>query len=399
MPLLKTWLAGPLQRGEQLGDHGFGLGGLAGEPERGGLPVQDRVAGLDDAGGLHPVCRGAQFGMLLAVAGPAAEAPFEPVPGADRRVAGCPGEYGLGAAPGAVGLGTQRNGLGGGGGLGSPHDGVERGGEHEADGQPSGAEPDGALEPRPPPAVVDGVGVADRGGLARVEREPAAVVLETQPGFLERIPVGLDLPGHRLPVAQRREPELIPGQRPGPVQGVGPLRLAGVAVDADPHQVAGHWLGAAVAENALLAGAEERAVVGKLGVVVLDDQPADVRHGAAAGAAVVAPPGRGQLAARLQRLLGLAGELLANVHPAGLGVAEVGGVEPHRGGELLLRQAAPLAPPGQHGAERLLILSGRVRAHCGNLQAGRGWPEPVSESRVSVSHRRLMATRGGVLRL
>jgi hypothetical protein len=51
-------------------------------------------------------------------------------------------------------------------------------------------------------------------------------------------------------------------------------------------------------------------------------------------AGVAASPGCGQLAAGLQRFFGFAGEPLAGVHPDGLDVAESGGVEPHRGGEL-----------------------------------------------------------------
>jgi hypothetical protein len=112
-------LPGPLQGGEQPGDDRARLAFLVGEPERDGWLVQDRVAVLDDAGCLHPVCRSAQFGVLLGVVGPAAEPPFEPVTGAHWRVAGCPGEYGLAAAVGAGRGGAQRDGLGGGGGLGA----------------------------------------------------------------------------------------------------------------------------------------------------------------------------------------------------------------------------------------------------------------------------------------
>jgi uncharacterized protein (TIGR04141 family) len=36
--------------------------------------------------------------LLAVIVGPAAEAPFEPVPGSHWRVAGCPGECGLAAA-------------------------------------------------------------------------------------------------------------------------------------------------------------------------------------------------------------------------------------------------------------------------------------------------------------
>lgn len=103
-PAEDVLLAGPLQRAEQLGDHGIRLVFLVGEPEGDGLLVQDRVTVLDDAGCLHPVCRGAQCRMLLAVVGPVAEAPLEPVPCADWWVAGCPGEYGLVAAFGVAGL-------------------------------------------------------------------------------------------------------------------------------------------------------------------------------------------------------------------------------------------------------------------------------------------------------
>jgi riboflavin biosynthesis pyrimidine reductase len=81
-------LAGPLQRAEQLSDHRFRFSGLFGEPERGGLLVQDRITVPDDTCRLHAVCRGAQLWVLLAVIGPGAEAPFEPVSGADWRVAG-----------------------------------------------------------------------------------------------------------------------------------------------------------------------------------------------------------------------------------------------------------------------------------------------------------------------
>ena len=119
---------------------------------------------------------------------------------------------------------------------------------------------------------------------------------------------------------------------------------------------------------------------------------------ARAGAAVLPPPRRGQFTAGVQRLFGLAGEQLAGVHSAGLDVAEVGGAEPHLGGELFLRQPALLAPPGQLGAERRLLFFPVVRAHCRTSRPG-GWPERVSEPRVSAPHRRLTATGGGVLRL
>lgn len=72
------------------------------------------------------------------------------------------------------------------------------------------------------------------------------LVVPQEPDLLERIAVVLGLPAHRLAPARRREVEFIPGQRMGPVVRVGPLRGAGVAVDGDADQVAGHGLGAGV---------------------------------------------------------------------------------------------------------------------------------------------------------
>lgn len=127
--------------------------------------------------------------------------------------------------------------------------------------------------------VGDGVGVFDDGVLAGVKGEASSgLVVESQPDFLDRVPVGLDLPAHGLvPVVSvpGLEADLVPAQRVFPVEQVGALRVAGVPVDRDAHQVAGDRLGADVTDPAAHAGPVPAVavLVGQLGVVVDHQQP------------------------------------------------------------------------------------------------------------------------------
>lgn len=74
------------------------------------------------------------------------------------------------------------------------------------------------------------------------------LVVEEQPDFLEGVAIVLRLPSHLLTSTGRSEIEFLPGQGVRSVVSVGALGVTGVAVDGDTDQVAGHRLGAGVAQ-------------------------------------------------------------------------------------------------------------------------------------------------------
>jgi hypothetical protein len=70
------------------------------------------------------------------------------------------------------------------------------------------------------------------------------------------------------------EVQLLPGERVCPVELVGPLRVARIAVHRDADEVARDRLGAGIAELPPLDRVVPAPVVVQLGVVVLDDEAA-----------------------------------------------------------------------------------------------------------------------------
>jgi hypothetical protein len=103
----------------------------------------------------------------------------------------------------------------------------------------------------------------------------ALLAIEEQPNLLERIPVMVSGPVHRVAAALAMpgvQGDLIPGQRVLAVEPVGALRVAGIAIDRDPDQVASDGLGAAVDQPAPLSEPVDAVVVAQGGVIVIDHE-------------------------------------------------------------------------------------------------------------------------------
>jgi len=295
------------------------------------------------------------------------ESPLQTVAGMESGCGSAPGEDTHPALLALDRCSAKRSRFGGHGGLGAPHRGVECGREGEFNPQMFGRQADGTLEPAAPLLLAHRVGVLDPYRLARVQREAALFVLEQQPDFLESVAVVLGLPAHRLAAAGRSESKLIPGQRVFAVVGVGPFRLARVAVDADADQVAGDRFAAGVPQQTAHRQPVETAVVVQAGCVVLDDdcRAGRVRLLNSAGGwygrrwrragldRLEVQPALPDRLARVQGFLRAAGEVLGRFVPTRFDVTHVRRVEGHPSGQLSLGQTPYLAPVGDFRRERL----------------------------------------------
>src|SRR5690606_12311496 len=207
-------------------------------------------------------------------------------------------------------------------------------------------------------------------------------------------------PAHGLSVAGRGQREFVPGERPGPVQRVGPVGSAGVAVDADANQVAGDRFSAAVEQTAPLHRPVYRPVVLQPGMVLLHHEAVGVaRTGAGSSERPVAPPRLPQCATGTEHAVGLPGEVLAGRVTSRLHMADVRGGEAHRGGQLLLRHRPLFAPPsqgrakgGSSGGRRLRPVGGLL-GH-GPILSTPGWGcEGIAKERPAAWRQR--GRRGG----
>ncbi len=216
-----------------------------------------------------------------------------------------------------------------------------------------------------------------------VEREPAVGVLEEQPDLLERVPVVLGAPQHRLPgrrvAAVRLEVELGERQRTVAVVPVGARRVVGEPVDRDAHEVSGDRLRAGVVERPPDHAPVDPVLVRERRHLLLDDQPGAGRHPLLrdrrvaqrrlAGRAgvphiVVVLEAQPDRAARAEHRLGPAGEVFRGAVPPALDVTHVRRVEAHLRGELLLRQPPLQPPPGELGRELVGGLFNWGRGSC-----------------------------------